>query len=149
MGPFALGQVLSWNNWTPKKVNICVWRAVIDRLPTLSKLAALGIALSSQACPLCESTQETIEHLVNSCPMLRSLWLKCWGWWGALPPPRFSVKDAISGSLAVGGDKGVGKDLQGVFYVLLWSIWKCRNKIVHAVPSLKPTIRQEDVFPQV
>ncbi|GJU88931.1 putative RNA-directed DNA polymerase [Tanacetum coccineum] len=36
-----------WNSWVPKKVNICLWRASLNRLPTRSNLTNKGINLES------------------------------------------------------------------------------------------------------
>nr|GEV56588.1 RNA-directed DNA polymerase, eukaryota, reverse transcriptase zinc-binding domain protein [Tanacetum cinerariifolium] len=51
----CLGQKThSWNRLVPRKVNIFVWRAVLNRLPVLTKIDARGIYIPSVLCPLCE-----------------------------------------------------------------------------------------------
>ncbi|GJY68887.1 RNA-directed DNA polymerase, eukaryota, reverse transcriptase zinc-binding domain protein, partial [Tanacetum coccineum] len=59
---FSLGKHHYWNSWIPRKVNICVWRASLDRLPSRANLAIRGIDLSSTSCPFCEIELEDIEH---------------------------------------------------------------------------------------
>ncbi|PWA53117.1 RNA-directed DNA polymerase, eukaryota [Artemisia annua] len=112
-------------------------------------LSSRGVAVSSSVCPLCESAQECIEHTLCECPLVRSIWLKCWAWWNIPPPPQLTIKDVIFRSMIPSNCKGVGKALQGVFYTLMWSIWKWRNKVLHSHPDLKSAARHEDIFPQV
>lgn len=38
----AIGEHHVWNSLIPRKVNVCVWRASLSRLPTRSNLAARG-----------------------------------------------------------------------------------------------------------
>ncbi|GKC06744.1 hypothetical protein Tco_0998354 [Tanacetum coccineum] len=40
LGPNVMMVSDDWNSWVTKKVNICVWRALNNRLPTLSNLEA-------------------------------------------------------------------------------------------------------------
>lgn len=37
----------TWNSWIPRKVNICVWRASLNRLPTRTNLISWGASLAS------------------------------------------------------------------------------------------------------
>ncbi|GJX49068.1 RNA-directed DNA polymerase, eukaryota, reverse transcriptase zinc-binding domain protein [Tanacetum coccineum] len=57
-----IGEHHVWNSWIPRKVNVCVWRASINRLATRSNLAARGVSLSSTLCPFCVEENEDIEH---------------------------------------------------------------------------------------
>ncbi|PWA57055.1 RNA-directed DNA polymerase, eukaryota, Reverse transcriptase zinc-binding domain protein [Artemisia annua] len=149
LGPFSIGCNHIWNNWTPIKVNICIWRAANNRLPTLSALNSKGIIPASLLCPLCDEATETIDHVLYECILARRIWLKCWRWWGIVVPTYFSIKDTIFRSLAQTDSKLVSKALQGVFYVLMWSIWKWRNRVVHASNNEKDAILIEDIFSQI
>ncbi|KAJ0628987.1 putative RNA-directed DNA polymerase [Helianthus annuus] len=44
--------IFKWNNWTPKKVGIVDWRAMVERLPTRNALELKGIHTASTTCPL-------------------------------------------------------------------------------------------------
>lgn len=118
-------------------------------MPTLSALNSKGIIPASLLCPLCNEETETIEHVLYECILARRIWLKCWRWWGIVVPTHFSIKDAIFRSLAPTDSKLVRKALQGVFYVSMWSIWKWRNRVVHASNDEKDAILIEDIFPQI
>ncbi|PWA53583.1 hypothetical protein CTI12_AA443610 [Artemisia annua] len=65
----------------PKKVNIFLWRAALNRLPTSSNLINKGINLASAHCLFCNAHEETLDHCLISCPNIRTTWLKIWSWW--------------------------------------------------------------------
>lgn len=76
LGPLSIGWNHNWNNWTPIKVNICIWRATNNRLPTLFALNSKGIILASLLCPLCNEATETIDHVLYECLLACRIWLK-------------------------------------------------------------------------
>ncbi|GKA24087.1 RNA-directed DNA polymerase, eukaryota, reverse transcriptase zinc-binding domain protein [Tanacetum coccineum] len=91
-----------WNPWIPKKVNICVWRAACDRLPTLVNLNRRGVTLPSSLCPFCHNEVEGIEHSIIRCPRVCQVWRKLWAWWNLDFPvgfPSFTIGDLVSGSI--------------------------------------------------
>ncbi|GJV97714.1 RNA-directed DNA polymerase, eukaryota [Tanacetum coccineum] len=49
------GSETRWNHFLPKKINIFIWRALRDRLPTRWNLSRKGIDLDSLSCPICDS----------------------------------------------------------------------------------------------
>ncbi|GJU05429.1 RNA-directed DNA polymerase, eukaryota, reverse transcriptase zinc-binding domain protein [Tanacetum coccineum] len=62
---FALGKNLCWNSFIPRKVNICMWRASLDRLHSRVNLFMRGVGLSSTSYPFCELVVEDIDHWCN------------------------------------------------------------------------------------
>ena len=72
----ASSNLHNWNLWIPKKVNICVWRVVIDRLPTRVNLLRCGVLLASSSCPICGNVEETIEHCIILYPRILRAWRK-------------------------------------------------------------------------
>ncbi|GKB50231.1 RNA-directed DNA polymerase, eukaryota, reverse transcriptase zinc-binding domain protein [Tanacetum coccineum] len=77
----SLGKHHSWNSWIPRKVNINIWRASLDRLPTRLKLVSCGIPISDDSCPFCEAVAEDIDHCLINCPKVIRVWRKLWSWW--------------------------------------------------------------------
>ncbi|GJT46622.1 2-oxoglutarate (2OG) and Fe(II)-dependent oxygenase superfamily protein [Tanacetum coccineum] len=64
----SLGLHHVWNYWIPRKVNICVWRASIDRLSTRLNLVNRGVSIDSAVCPFCEACRESVNHCLLICP---------------------------------------------------------------------------------
>ncbi|GJZ26721.1 RNA-directed DNA polymerase, eukaryota [Tanacetum coccineum] len=121
LGASARGVHHIWNSWIPKKVNICVWRASLNRLPTRSNLANRGLILSSTCCPFCDDAQDEITHCGISCPRV----LPVWSWWNLPSPvvfPSFSVADVAMGKIDSFGGSRLNKVLHGVLQCTLWSI---------------------------
>nr|GEX07440.1 hypothetical protein [Tanacetum cinerariifolium] len=77
-----------WNSRIPQKVNICVWRASIDRLATRSNLSHRGVPLKSTVCPFCKNFVEDIHCLIRY-PSVLSVWRKAWSWWNLDSPVTF------------------------------------------------------------
>ncbi|GJW54112.1 RNA-directed DNA polymerase, eukaryota, reverse transcriptase zinc-binding domain protein [Tanacetum coccineum] len=65
-----------WNSWIPRKVNLCVWRAFINRLPIRLHLIMRGVILNSTSCPFCNTSDESIDHCLISCSVVIPIWRK-------------------------------------------------------------------------
>ncbi|GJT68519.1 putative RNA-directed DNA polymerase [Tanacetum coccineum] len=138
-----------WIPWVPIKVNICVWRAAIDRVPTYPNLARRGVALASTICPLCKMEEEFVSHRFITCSFSNSIWKKLESWWKITLPPAFDLNAIARNTVVSGGGNGsIAKAFHGVCFILIWSIWKWRNCYVHAAEDQKPNILAEDIFSQ-
>nr|GFA99981.1 reverse transcriptase domain, reverse transcriptase zinc-binding domain protein [Tanacetum cinerariifolium] len=58
------GPATRWCNIIPKKINIFVWRALRDRLPTRWNLSRKGIELNSLNYPICDTRIESTFHTI-------------------------------------------------------------------------------------
>nr|GEY25873.1 RNA-directed DNA polymerase, eukaryota, reverse transcriptase zinc-binding domain protein [Tanacetum cinerariifolium] len=85
LADYDLGEHHVWNSWIPRKVNTCVWRASLNRLPTRTKLLNHGINIPFILCPLDIALGSITSH---GCPCLRkvmsgvfkcALWM-IWKW---------------------------------------------------------------------
>ena len=101
------------------------------------------MSIASQKCPLCDEASETIDHKVQT------IWRKCWSWWKNSPLRIFSIDDAIVEVKILRGLDVKRKVVQGVYYILDWSIWNWGNQIVHAPEERKQAMRSIDIFAQV
>ncbi|GJY48687.1 RNA-directed DNA polymerase, eukaryota, reverse transcriptase zinc-binding domain protein [Tanacetum coccineum] len=147
-----LGVHHTWNSWIPRKVNICVWRASINRLPTRTNLISRGVFLASVLCPFCENEEEDIEHCLIRCPRVLPIWRKVWSWWHLPSPvtfPSFSITDIALGKLVTHDSPRLKKAIHGVFQSALWAVWKWRNKLINSPPEAINTIKEEDIFPSI
>ncbi|GJV03727.1 RNA-directed DNA polymerase, eukaryota, reverse transcriptase zinc-binding domain protein [Tanacetum coccineum] len=100
-----LGLHHSWNSLIPHKVNICIWRASINRLATHANLASRGIDIPSTLCLFYDLEIKSIEHCFISCSHVLPTWRKVWSWWQLDPPtsfPSFSIADIAMGHVGFG-----------------------------------------------
>ncbi|GKD26730.1 RNA-directed DNA polymerase, eukaryota, reverse transcriptase zinc-binding domain protein [Tanacetum coccineum] len=96
---FIMGKHHRWNSWIPRNVNICVWRASLNRLPTRPNLLSRGVNIASSVCPFCENEAESIQHCLLHYPSVLQVWRKVWSWWNLSAPvsfPSFSIADVAS-----------------------------------------------------
>ncbi|GKB80745.1 RNA-directed DNA polymerase, eukaryota, reverse transcriptase zinc-binding domain protein, partial [Tanacetum coccineum] len=145
----VLGEHHIWNSWIPRKVNICTWKASLNRLATRTNLANRGVILSSRLCPFCERDEEEINHCFVRCPMVIPVWRKIWSRWNLPQPlifPSFSISDIVLGKFRNLGCPSSNKIIKGVFHCTLWAIWKWRNKLVNATKDSASSIKDEDIF---
>nr|GEY62656.1 RNA-directed DNA polymerase, eukaryota, reverse transcriptase zinc-binding domain protein [Tanacetum cinerariifolium] len=62
-----------WNHYIPIKVNVFLWRLVLNKLPTRVNLDRKGIDVDSVLCPICCVDVETANHVFFSCVMAKDL----------------------------------------------------------------------------
>nr|GEX91763.1 reverse transcriptase domain, reverse transcriptase zinc-binding domain protein [Tanacetum cinerariifolium] len=136
LGVHSLESHHRWNSWIPKKVNIMVWKASLDRLATCSNLMVRGIVLPTYNCPFCRCAIEDIDHVLVRCQKVCGIWRKVWGWWSLPPPisfPPFSAVEIASGKVNIPGDANLIKATNDVFHITIWAIWNWRNHLIHSI----------------
>ena len=69
----------------PKKLNVFIWRAILDRIPTRKNLSDMNIDIPSTLCPFCEENEENSSHIFFDCPLSTLLWAKMEQWWNFTP----------------------------------------------------------------
>ena len=52
-----------WSTTLPRKVNVFMWRLLLDRLPHRVNLSARGLEINSISCPVCDGFMESSDHL--------------------------------------------------------------------------------------
>ncbi|GJY28925.1 RNA-directed DNA polymerase, eukaryota [Tanacetum coccineum] len=62
-----------WVKCIPIKINIFVWRARRDCLPTRVNLARRGVYIESNSCPTCRTCEEDIHHSLFQCDLAQSV----------------------------------------------------------------------------
>ncbi|GKB45132.1 reverse transcriptase domain, reverse transcriptase zinc-binding domain protein [Tanacetum coccineum] len=115
---------LRWNSWIPRKINVCVWRASLDMLPSQVNLIARGVDIPSYLCPFCEAEDESLDH-------------------------SLSISDIAMGKIGNLENEILNCVLHEVYMCVLWSIWKWRNNLVHASSELVESVRSFDIFPSI
>ncbi|GJV28669.1 RNA-directed DNA polymerase, eukaryota, reverse transcriptase zinc-binding domain protein, partial [Tanacetum coccineum] len=120
----SLDPQLRWNSWDPRKVNVCVWRASLDRLSSRVNLIARGVDIPSSLYLYCEAEEESLYH-------------------------SLSISDIAIGKIGNHGNEILNRVFHGVYMCVLWSIWKWRNNLVHAFSESVEFVRSFDIFPSI
>ena len=84
-----------WCRFIPKKVNIFLWRAFRNRLPTRWNLSNKGIKIESILCPICSSSPETVDHTLWTCSLATSVWLKTFQWLDLDFPSSLTIAEVL------------------------------------------------------
>ncbi|GJU01514.1 reverse transcriptase domain, reverse transcriptase zinc-binding domain protein [Tanacetum coccineum] len=77
-----------WNKCLPLKINIHVWRLLLDRLLTRHNLDVRGIDLDSTRCLVCDDNIETTQHLFVECKVAVEIWKMVSIWWDIGDSPK-------------------------------------------------------------
>ncbi|KAK3220828.1 hypothetical protein Dsin_014798 [Dipteronia sinensis] len=74
---------LLWRGLIPPKVEVFIWQLLKGRVVVREVLVSFGMVhQASTACPLCDSMQESINHLFLHCDWSWKLWSSAMNWWG-------------------------------------------------------------------
>lgn len=84
------------NNLIPKKVGGFMWRALKGTIPVRVELDKSGIDLDSILCPVCGDEIETVNHILFSCNLARSVWESTFSWWKVSWGNFSSVSEVVS-----------------------------------------------------
>ncbi|KAK9058221.1 hypothetical protein SSX86_023061 [Deinandra increscens subsp. villosa] len=119
-----------WLKYVPKKVNITVWRILLDRLPTRLNLSKRGLELESIMCPICYSKAESITHLLGDCSFFTKIMARVKTWldsnWLDTNTPLAMIK-SIDDSKCSRMKKDV---IYSIIYTTWWHVWKSRNLLI-------------------
>lgn len=81
-----------WNCSVPIKINVFIWRLMMDRLHVRSKLVERGVDLDSVLCPLCHDATEDVLHLFIQCTIANQICRRV-SLWLDLDIPIFSLRE--------------------------------------------------------
>nr|GFA65069.1 RNA-directed DNA polymerase, eukaryota [Tanacetum cinerariifolium] len=124
------GSETIWNRFLPKKINIFIWRALRDRLPTRWNLSRKWIDLDTLSCPIYDSSIETSNHTLWFCSLATSIWHKVFAWLDIDTPCHAHIQDIyfwISNMRVPAPKKSI---LEVICGVSLWALWKFRNELI-------------------
>ncbi|GKD68291.1 RNA-directed DNA polymerase, eukaryota [Tanacetum coccineum] len=116
-----------WVNLIPIKINVFMWRARRDGLPTRHNLVRKGVNLESTDCPVCQLEEEDVCHLLFRCSLAQEVLQRVCRWWEIDFQNWLSFSDWDVWFFSIRLPGKVKSLLEGVFYVAWWYIWGFRN----------------------
>ncbi|XP_059636203.1 uncharacterized protein LOC132278433 [Cornus florida] len=135
---FKVGQSAMWSAvWrihAYKKIQPFIWQCLHERLPVNKQLSFLW-ATAVSCCGFCN---ETIDHLLCTCPFACTVWKLSpfrIDFGGQQPSfwPKWWVDLCTVWSLSEGSAECIG-----LATFICWSIWRCRNDLVFSMKSWDP-----------
>ncbi|GJV31360.1 RNA-directed DNA polymerase, eukaryota, reverse transcriptase zinc-binding domain protein [Tanacetum coccineum] len=137
-----------WNGCIPIKVNIFLWKLLLNKLPTRVNLDWRGIDVPSILCPICQEDVETANHIFLTCEMASTLWSMLDNWWEVEIHLYANMEDWISWLDTSHLSKKVRVFLDDVGGVLLWHIWSFRKALVFSISPLKKALLWDNIVSQ-
>nr|GEW69932.1 RNA-directed DNA polymerase, eukaryota [Tanacetum cinerariifolium] len=134
-----------WVRSIPIKINIFAWKVSLDRLPTRVNLVRRGVLVSPISCQIGCSDQEDLNHILFRCDMAVGVTRLVCRWWNQAWIPFDSYHSWYIWFKEIrlpANSKGV---LEGVFYVMWWSIWFFRNQLLFAAKNPRKDILFDDI----
>ncbi|GJZ10167.1 RNA-directed DNA polymerase, eukaryota [Tanacetum coccineum] len=134
-----------WIKCIPIKINVFVWRARRDFLPTRVNLSRRGIIVDSISCPLCSSSEEDIHHLLFGCDMAKNIFRRLCHWWELDWQALGSFLEWYTWFSSIRLSSKVKALLEGVFYIAWWSIWRFRNRYIFDASPPRRSMLFDDI----
>ncbi|GJV27539.1 RNA-directed DNA polymerase, eukaryota [Tanacetum coccineum] len=134
-----------WVRSIPIKINIFAWKVSLDRLPTRVNLVHRGVLVSPISCPIGCTDQEDSNHILFRCDMAVGVTRLVCRWWNQawIPFDSYHSWFVWFNSIRLSANsKGV---LEGVFYVMWWSIWIFRNQLLFAAKKPRKYVLFDDI----
>ncbi|GKC75706.1 RNA-directed DNA polymerase, eukaryota [Tanacetum coccineum] len=134
-----------WVRSIPIKINIFAWKVSLDRLPTRVNLVHRGVLVSPISCPIGCTDQEDSNHILFRCDMAVGVTRLVCRWWNQawIPFDSYHSWFVWFNSIRLSANsKGV---LEGVFYVMWWSIWIFRNQLLFAAKKPRKDVLFDDI----
>ncbi|KAL9858668.1 putative ribonuclease H domain, reverse transcriptase zinc-binding domain-containing protein [Arabidopsis thaliana] len=118
----------AWKLQTDPKIKVFLWKALSGALPVADRLNRRGMRLDN-VCQGCGGSDETINHVLFSCPIARQIWAL-----SDYPSPEFgfdkgSVFSNINHLLINRDNRNWPSLLKKKFPWIIWRIWKNRNSL--------------------
>ena len=119
------------------KVNVFLWRAILNRLPTRTNLDRRRIEIDSLLCPCCSSNVEDSNHVFFACNVALGLWKRIVLWLDLRIPEFVNMSDMFQW---IDGN-GVGSKQQRILnttcVTLIWILWSIETRWCLTAQELK------------
>ena len=141
----SLSPSTRWSKLLPRKVNIFIWRLVLDRLTNRLNLSSRGLEIMSITCPSCNVGLESNDHIFFGCDTAINLWRLIRVWIDVNMPSFSSCYEWLQWI----DDWRATKDSKDRVYVItaasLWLLWRYRNSVTFNSQPMK----KSDIFDNI
>ncbi|GJW54014.1 RNA-directed DNA polymerase, eukaryota, reverse transcriptase zinc-binding domain protein [Tanacetum coccineum] len=111
-----------WNRIIPIKVNVFLWRLMLNKLATRVNLDRRGVDVGSILCLICRDDVESANHIFFSCDMAKDLWALLARWWELDIPIFDNFSEWVEWLNSLHLSIKAKLFLEGIVGTLLWSI---------------------------
>ncbi|XP_021979157.1 uncharacterized protein LOC110875266 [Helianthus annuus] len=117
-----------WNKWPSSKSNMFAWRAIDNNIPTATTLGGRGLILQNNRCRMCDTEEETTDHVLLQCSFAKQIWEAVLGW---VKYNEINLGESIKQVLHEVNDLQRGRNKRKIIHAFvlqtMWRLWKVRN----------------------
>lgn len=121
-----------WSLHLPRKIQLLIWRACSNALPTKKNLFKRGI-ISSSTCVICLDEEESIFHILWECKYAQDTWNLSTLGYLINAPYLGGFVDLFLNVAHAGHSREIA-----LFATIAWHLWKHRNDILHGKLTVTP-----------
>ena len=129
-GPQISGFGYLWKIKAFPNMMVTAWRVLWGRIPTREGLSRRGVMMNSVACSLCQSEEESCQHLFLECEHAWRVWALCFRWVGILSVQHNNLMINFERFHLVQCTNKQNLVWKGVWATVVRCMWEHRNSIV-------------------
>ncbi|GJS40237.1 RNA-directed DNA polymerase, eukaryota, reverse transcriptase zinc-binding domain protein [Tanacetum coccineum] len=134
-----------WDKNIPRKVNIFIWRLILDRLPHKLNLSSYGIVIQAISCPSFNDNVESSNHIFFECNIAKDIWMLVRKWCDISFPPFTSNEHWKGWFTSWQVVKEKSWRLSVIFSSSLWRLCRYRNSVTFR----SHLTRKSDIFDNI
>ncbi|GJR46371.1 RNA-directed DNA polymerase, eukaryota [Tanacetum coccineum] len=139
------GTSTSWDIILSRKVNIFMWRLMLDWLPHRMNLSFRGIDIQSISCPSCNGNVESFNHIFFECDIALEVWRLVCIWCDITSPTFTSLEHWKNWTGLWQTSKEKKHRFFAIFVLSLWWLWRFHNSVTFCSHQ----IRKSDIFDNI
>nr|GEV83573.1 RNA-directed DNA polymerase, eukaryota [Tanacetum cinerariifolium] len=141
----SLSPSTTWDKKIPRKVNIFMWRLLLDRLPYRLNLSLCGMDIPAIFCSSCNGNVESANHIFFECIIASEMWKLVYRWCKIPFVQTLSFEAFKDWFSSWHAPKEMKHRLYVISTLVLWWIWKLHNNVTFNSQPL----RKSDIFDYV
>ncbi|XP_020591767.1 uncharacterized protein LOC110032464, partial [Phalaenopsis equestris] len=134
-----------WSWALTPSMSFLAWRIFRLTLPCDDILKMKGLRIVSHCC-LCNSVEETLEHIFFLCPCSLYVWKMAGLWFGNIIT---QARNLLLTSLRYNSERKRKHFWQIYPYIICWFIWMARNDIIHEEKVIHNTMVFSNIIPYI
>ncbi|CAH1422925.1 unnamed protein product [Lactuca virosa] len=136
---------IKWSKEVPIKVNCFLWRAIQQRIASMTGLRARGIKIQTTMCGACINVEEDADHILVRCPFAKNVRDKTFNWCGIQNQSFNSIDELLRFAANWGRRPKMKARFHTICYGLVWNLWKYRNDQMFNQVFISPSYGVEQI----
>jgi len=119
-----------WKAKVSPNVTITTWRVLVGRIPTRDCLSRRGVTLNTTLYALCQTKDETCQHVFLGCKYAMCVWSSCFKWIGILFVQHNELKTHFESFHLIQASSKQNLVWKGVWTAIIRCMWEQRNSVI-------------------